>query len=393
MSDEPDRDGVDLAAWNAFCDSLRDAGQALLGPEFPSEAHERAEGFRHLAQQAACWLTWGVGHQDAEFPSFMRQNDRFTQWGGSNADNMYRHVRVDPAGTYRIRGRMHSCEEFLLAVRIGNMHEERYGTLHESTATDLGIGPGEDFEIVLGGPELPSRWLPLPAGARMVTIREYYYDWLPREPAVMTIERLDDAHGASRPARPTPASVASGLTEATTQFAGSIRYWNEYMRAARARGEDNTFIPPRAEPKGLKGLVYAFCFHRLEPGEALIVECERPLARYWSFQLYSLAWFEPVDSTYATGSLNHRQITPGPDGRVRVVVAAEDPGVAGWLDTGGRREGLLTFRCAWSDNRPLPTARVVAVADLPDLLPRVTPAARRAELAARSEHAAWRFRT
>lgn len=392
MTERPDHD-----AWNAFCDALRAAGDRILADDFPTAAPEdRAEGFRHLAQQAACWLTWGVGHADPRDPRFMRQNDLFTQWGGPNVDNLYKHARIDAAGAYRIRGNMHSCEEFLMALRIGNMHQEKYGTLAEVTATDLGIGPGDAFEILVGGPEPADpavRWVPIPDGARMVNIREYYYDWHEAEPAVFTIERLDVPAPVERLS---PAAVADGLGEAASQFTGSVEYWNAYQRAARGRGEDNTFIQPRNEPKGLKGLVYAFCFYNLRPGEALVVESEAPIARYWSYQLYRLGWFEPVESIHATGGLNHRQIAPDPDGLFRVVLAADDPGVANWLDTGGRSEGMLTFRCAWADNRPEPVARVVAAADLARELPdspRLTPAERRAQIAAREAHAAWRFRT
>ena len=79
-------------------------------------------------------------HADPRRPSFQRQNDLITQWGGPNADNVYRHARVEPGRRYRIRGRMHSCEEFILAVRAGFMHLPTWGTLFEITATDLGIG-------------------------------------------------------------------------------------------------------------------------------------------------------------------------------------------------------------------------------------------------------------
>ncbi|WTW93769.1 DUF1214 domain-containing protein [Streptomycetaceae bacterium NBC_01309] len=389
----------DHAAWAALCDTLKAAGDRILAPDFPGSPEERAEGFRHLAQQAVCWLTWGVGHLDPADPRFMRQNDLLTRWGGPNVDNVYKHARIEAEGTYRIRGLMHSCEEFLLAIRIGNMHQERYGTLHEVTATDLGIAPGDAFEILLGGPEPADpgvRWVPLPEGARMVAVREYYYDWQEHEPAVLTIERVDRP---TAPARLTPGRIAEQLEEARSQFERSITYWNDYQRAARTRGDDNTFIQPRTEPKGLKGLVYGFCFYRLAPGEALVVECEAPVARYWSYQLYQLGWFEPVESIHRTGGLNHRQTAVDADGLVRVVVTHDDPGVANWLDTEGRSEGMLTFRCAWADNRPEPKARVVAVDELDAWLPsgsaggRTTPEERRAHLAARSAHAAWRFRT
>jgi hypothetical protein len=75
-------------------------------------------------------------------------------------------------------------------------------------------------------------------------------------------------------------------------------------------------------------------------------------------------------------------------------VCASDPGVANWLDTGGRRHGLLMLRCFWPDEDarpPSPSTRVVEVASLP--AGPVEADARRAQRRARLDHLAWRFRT
>ena len=122
-------------------------------------------------------------------------------WGGPNADNVYRHARVDPGCTYRIRGRMNSCEEFALAIREGFRHTDTPATLTELTASDIGITAGTDFEILLGGEGDEPNRVPLPDGAIMCSIREYYFDWQPREPATFTIEYL-----GGEPVRPPPRS-------------------------------------------------------------------------------------------------------------------------------------------------------------------------------------------
>jgi hypothetical protein len=72
--------------------------------------------------------------------------------------------------------------------------------------------------------------------------------------------------------------------------------------------------------------------------------------------------------------------------------------VANWLDTEGRAEGLLTFRGAWlSAPPPKAETRVVKLSHLdtaiPSDTPRVDPAARAIDIAARQEHLRWRFRT
>ncbi len=143
---------------------------------------------------------------------------------------------------------------------------------------------------------------------------------------------------------------------------------------------------------------YAFCFFDLAPDEALIVECDVPESRYWSFHLYALAWWEALEYGSRVTSRNHTQTRVGDDGRVRVVVAHEDPGVPNWLDTEGRREALLTLRWFWATGAPpRPSTRVVKLADVRAALPAETPPVhadeRRAEIRARRTHLMWRFRT
>src|SRR5262249_36502421 len=136
----------------------------------------------------------------------------------------------------------------------------------------------------------------------------------------------------------------------------------------------------------------AFCFYTLDDTEALVIDTDLPDARYWSFQLYTLGGFEPVDPVNHISSLNHIQAVVGDDDRVRLVVSATDPGTANWLDTGGRRRGMLIFRWFWptGDGVPEPTAAVVPLeaAATSD----VAPAERAATMTARRHHLAWRFR-
>jgi hypothetical protein len=371
----------ELVAWRDLCRRLEAAGEGLLGAEYPSAPEDRAEGFAHLAEQVVCWMAWNVVHADARRPVFHRQNDLVTQWGGPNNDNVYRHARVDPSLRYRVRGRMHGCDDFVLAARAGFMHEPRWGTLLELTASDLGIGRGDDFELELG----PGTPVELPEGAVMVSVREYYFDWRAEEPATFVIECLDDDSPAPRVAAPELAA-RFGATAAAVEH--SMRYWNGYMREARAQGTDNQFASSQRISKGLALARYAFCFWHLGPDEALVVDVDVPAARYWSLHLYTLGWFEPIDPAGRVTSRNHLQTVIGDDGRVHAVVAHRDPGEPNWLDTGGRPEGLLTLRWFWptGEGAPAPATRVVT-------LPAAVHPGREDELAARRRHIAWRFRT
>ena len=98
-------------------------------------------------------------------PDFQRQNDLVLQWGGPNADNMYRHARVHPSHTYRIR----RTDELVRGLHPRHpasfMHMEINGDDHRADRVRLGITPGDDFEILLGGEGDEPNRVPLPDGA------------------------------------------------------------------------------------------------------------------------------------------------------------------------------------------------------------------------------------
>jgi hypothetical protein len=395
----PAGDGiVDGRAWRDFCARLTKVGDQMLGPEFPGTARDRAEGYRHLANQVVAWLSWAIGYPDATHPAFFRQNDQVVRWGGPNVDQVTRRARISGDGTYEITGSMGSCEDFILTVKDGDMHMERYGILSETLASELGIGSGDDFSITLSATEPvggADRWVALQPDAQMLNLREYYFDWQPRPPAIVTIERVDAAGTA--PPLLTPERVAVMLDEAATIIERSITYWNDYLRSAKAELTPNTMGAPRHNPGGSSLIHYSFGFFELEPDQALLLEASAPDARFWDVQLYTMGWFEPFDYANHITSLNHTQSRLSADGCFRAVVAHDDPQAPNWLDTEGRREGMITHR--WIDTRSEPTitSRLVGLDEVRSLLPTDTPEVdvemRRDEVRRRQRHVAWRYRT
>jgi hypothetical protein len=97
-----------------------------------------------------------------------------------------------------------------------------------------------------------------------------------------------------------------------------------------------------------------------------------------------------------SSSLNGFQAVKSGDGRYRLVVALEDPGVPNWLDPAGHSEGVIIYRYQKApDVNPIPVARVVARSKLRETLPadtpRVSAEARKAEIRMRQQHAARRW--
>ena len=79
---------------------------------------------------------------------------------------------------------------------------------------------------------------------------------------------------------------------------------------------------------------------------------------YWGLTVTN-PWMESYDSRYSTTCLNDRNAQRSEDGSWRLVIAAEDPGTANWIDTGGRTEGYMLVRWVLAENPPHPTARII----------------------------------
>ena len=100
----------------------------------------------------------------------------------------------------------------------------------------------------------------------------------------------------------------------------------------------------------------------LAAGEALLVTfAPADDVPYWGLDTTSY-WFEPLSWADHRSHYNNRTVRYEPDGSVRIVIAADDPGVPNWIDTRGHFEGTMLFR--WSRTaRPVPDiqARIVPV--------------------------------
>jgi hypothetical protein len=132
----------------------------------------------------------------------------------------------------------------------------------------------------------------------------------------------------------------------------------------------------------------------LEADEALILEFDPPKGVYWSLSLGN-PWLETINYGRHQSSLNGHQAVIDPDGKARFVLSSVDPGVANWLDTAGYSNGAMLLRCVRTETAPVPTSRVVRVADvllaLPDDTTLTDPGRRAAVIEARRRAVHERF--
>ncbi len=381
------------AAWIRFAERVRVAGESITGAEFTSDPRLRAEGYRYVSRLVNLAQQIYLEFADTERPALFRFEDDISTFGAPNMDNNYLRAMVDPAGIYRVSGDVAGVKELLISVHEGEMALGKPAVLGELALADLKVDEDGWLEIIVGGTEGPANWLGMPANTTWLNIRQFVGDWEHDPIAVLDIERLD-AEGLAKSVSPN--GIAEGLDRAGEWVEGSVRFWNMFAGGIGSMTPVNEFLPPMRPQGGAENMVHGATKWELARDQALVVEFDEPEATYWSMQMYMLPWLVPLDIANRVTSLNDRQVHRDGDGRVRIVMAAVDPGVQNWLDTTGLAEGLCTYRWVRSTTEPTPVARLVHIDAVRDHLPTGTPefsaGQRDAQVAARHRGVARRFR-
>lgn len=361
-------------AWERMLDRLKAAGPRILAldREDPLVA---AEGFQYLAMLTGMAIEREQFLQDAARPVLARNLDLYRKIGLDASDNTYRMVRFAPDGRYVIRGQRGNSRYLGFQLNRG---EAAVGNLNDGQMRFEADG---SFALYLGGEPRAENWMPLPEGADNLYVREIFMDWASERGSPMWIERLDRVEA---PPRPDAGTMAARFDRIAARVERDIAQWESYVSRLR-KERNNSFAPPRATTSqgGSSDNLYAGAYFTLAADEVLLIETERVDAAFWTVQLGN-TWFQSLDYQYRQGSLNSRQATPDPDGRFRVVVAHSDPGYVNWLDTDGRREGVVYYR--WNQAAaapPAPRARVLKLTELAAAMPVDSPRIDAAERARR----------
>jgi hypothetical protein len=377
------------AAWREFCEQLARTGDRLLGPDFPTDPNARAEGYRHLSRLTVMALQSHLEFADTDFPAFHRYDDDAVKWGGPNVDNQYLRARIDPGGVYRVVGNVAGVRDLIVSTHEGDMQLGQYGVYAERRLAEFAVGDDDRVEFVLGGPATSANWLPLDPRTRIVMIRTYLHDWNRDESPWFDIERLD---------RDTPMPVpfdcetlARGLAATSDWIDRSVVYWRDYLEQSPVRALVNRLSAPRGASGGSDRILYGAGWWHLDDRTALAIEFPAPRAEYWSIQLYSTPWFESLDVRNRLNSYNAASAITDADGRVRLAVSSDDPGIANWLDTEGRSVGMVSYRFIGAVDPPTPSAQVVPIGDLWPELPRLDATARARQIEQRRHGIARRF--
>jgi len=147
-------------------------------------------------------------------------------------------------------------------------------------------------------------------------------------------------------------------------YAELVRSWwqdNLSKRPNRLRYSQATYL----SNGGVADRHFGFGVWDIPPDKALVLEYTPPECEYWIFQLCNM-WQENLDNYedgqgYITKYTAHYE----PDGLVRVIVSATDPGIGGnWVETFGHVKGGMGLRLIKTSNPPPVTGYLVDLAEL-----------------------------
>lgn len=376
--------------WDRFVGLLAGLDDTIAHLDDPDDVWLKQEAIQQLAMSLSQGYVSILG-QDATHPQFMSFLNPVIKSAAPNPDYMYRIALIDGAGSYRVSGFRGTTLFVHISVGSGFMGvDDAPGPAIGNVDLDtLALGPDGAFSILFSA-ERPADydgdWHPLDPRARTISIREASYDWLTEIDSRIAIERLDLAPILRR----VPAKEIAHSLERLAGFPERYaRIFLHFVNTLRQHPVNSVKLNTWSDIGGLQDQSYYEGLFAFDEDEALILETEVPeTVRYWSVLLADQL-FNTIDWEKCQSSLNGFQARRDADGKFRAVIAAADPGVPNWLDTGGRYRGIVQGRWYQASSAPQPALLRVKLADVRAHLPADTPAI---DAAARKESLLARFR-
>lgn len=363
----------------------------------PDDPRYRADIYRQIMMSFS-YAYFAYFHADPEHPDWAPLwNPVYTLQ--PNPDDIYLYCPVRGDLKYRVSGNRGTVKMLLFNTQRGlaGMIDEMsdVGGYNDIDDRDLAIGPDGEFELLFSN-ERPAgytgNWVRMAPEADAMMVRYRSWDWANERDPELAIECLDPVQ--LKP-RLTPEEIIARIRLMAKMPKRATHLFFQMQNGVKERVGVNVFEPVRYQG-ALSKQVYWPAVFELDDGEALIIETELPDARpYWNIQLND-PYFNAVEYVYRLSSLNGATARISADGKLRAIVALEDPGVPNWLDPAGFKQGTIYGRWYDCDSNPTPTIKRVPLARLREHLPADTPhvtgEARSRELRARVRAAQRRRR-
>jgi hypothetical protein len=297
-------------------------------PHIETEA-DLLEGLQYLAGCiAAC--THLAFDYDRDHPFLQSGTGPFTKMGLDNPDTLYFGTRVHADRDYVVTGRRGTTTDLSFQL-LGGEYTDDNVPASQAAFDD------RELEIAADG---SFEWRVRPTSNGQLVMREVYGDWSAQR-GTLAISRLDTAGTAPPPL--TRETIEKRYATAGKQLLQRVKTWLQFPQWFYLDLPVNTMVAPRLTPGGLATQYSSVGHFDLRPDQALVITIPVSDAPYLGFQLGSL-WYISLDYINHQTSLNNTQAQADPDGKVRMVVTDQSPGVTNWVETLGHRRGFLQFR-------------------------------------------------
>lgn len=360
-----------VPGWDALIDSLHTLPARMLAklPENMRNDPQIQQEIGRLALEALTSSAIGAIGGDGDAPRFLPAVNDLFNVGQPNADTIYRTTWLTPGGSYRIRGKRGTLNLTVITQIVMPGAAGAAPRAHLDFAT-LKVDSQGRFDVLLSAtkPEgYTGDWWELNPAATRLMIRMVSSDWDKEENPTLAIERVDKP--ISRP-RPAAALLEQRLRALPKAIDFSALMFVDHVEKLRQEGFVNRLKVFDVPVGALAGQFYYEGVYDLADDEALIVSSPVPKVCDYRSLILTNELYETTDWINNHASLNAEQAAPDPDGKLRIVVSAKDPGVKNWLDTSGYPRGIIQGRWTGCDSQPIPEVEKVKVKDVLSAMPR-----------------------
>ena len=329
-------------AWNAYCDSLKIAGQQLLRDDFPIDQLDLAEGLRYLARLVFTSMDRSVEGADPSQPVLYPLCNERIKVGGDNPDNRYYAAAISDQHEYVLRANLRSCNYFS-AVSTGKVDGSESVISGSVRGADLDIPPDGVAEIRISAGAGGRNELPTDARTSLLIVR-YTIEGSPEGHTAPVLRRV------SKPTPQLPLSVdeIAGRLNASAQFVrNASAFYADFTAKFQAHINTLPLFPDQTYLVSIGGdpnILYYLSAWALKEDEVLCLSIPRiPHCSTWNLQLCNV-WFESLDYTTSRIHINSRNAVYDPNGGVTICISQSDPQAPNWLHTLGHTSGVLCMR-------------------------------------------------
>lgn len=356
-----------VPGWQELVESLRTLPDRMLAklPEAQRRDPQIRQEVARLALESLASQTLSAIGADGDAPQFLPSIGQVLNIGQPNADTIYRSAALTPGGTYRIRGVRGSLNRAVVAQIV-----PAQAIRDHLEFADLKVDGEGRFDVLLSA-ERPAGytgdWWQLNPATTMLMLRLVSQDWGKEADPTLAIERVDRPIGR-------PRVDAGALETRLRKLPGQVDFlalmFVDNHEKLRAAGYINKVKQLKLDFGALAGQFYYEGAYELADDEALIVESPLPVKCDYRSIILTNEIYETVDWYNNHSSLNAAQAPADPDGKLRIVVSARDPGARNWLDTAGHPRGIIQGRWTGCDSQPVPVLKKVKVTEVLRHLPK-----------------------